>query len=94
MMPPADTIPQAFHGFSVPEIVTIWHAAHGMTYQEIAAAMGLSQRTVRHRMGLTFERLKLENRTQLALLALRSGLIRLDDIHIRHGAQRHMEVAQ
>lgn len=49
--------------------------AEGLSNQEIANQLALSEKTVRNRLSLIFRQLQLENRTQAALYALREGLV-------------------
>lgn len=48
---------------------------HGMSNQEIAESLFLSEKTVRNRLSLVFKQLNLKNRTEAALYALRKGLV-------------------
>lgn len=48
--------------------------AQGLTNQEIAEQLTISEKTVRNRLSLIFRQLHLKNRTQAALYALREGL--------------------
>ncbi len=52
--------------------------AQGMTNQEIAAKLVVSERTVRTHVSNILSKLHLANRTQAALYALREGIARLD----------------
>jgi NarL family two-component system response regulator LiaR len=54
--------------------------SRGMTNQEIADALGISERTVRTHIGNILDKLHLANRTQAALYALRKGWVSLDAI--------------
>lgn len=49
--------------------------AQGLSNQEIANRLSLSEKTIRNRLSLVFRQLQIENRTQAALYALRKGLI-------------------
>jgi DNA-binding NarL/FixJ family response regulator len=53
--------------------------AQGMDNNEISDRLGLSEKTVRNRMTVIFEKLHVNNRVQAALYALRRGLVKLDD---------------
>ncbi|RME47226.1 MAG: DNA-binding response regulator [Chloroflexi bacterium] len=53
--------------------------AQGYDNQEIANQLHLSEKTVRNRLSVIFEKLHVNNRTQAALYALRRGLATLDD---------------
>ena len=48
--------------------------AQGLSNQEIADALGLSEKTVRNRLSEVFAKLGAQNRTQAALFAVRSGI--------------------
>jgi NarL family two-component system response regulator LiaR len=52
--------------------------AQGLSNQEIADVLVLSERTVRTHVTNILTKLHLANRTQAALYALREGLARLD----------------
>jgi DNA-binding NarL/FixJ family response regulator len=54
--------------------------AQGYDNQQIAAQLHLSEKTVRNRLSIIFEKLHVNNRTQAALYALRQGLASLDDV--------------
>ncbi len=56
------------------EIQILKLVAQGYTNLEIAAELGLSEKTVRNRLSEIFQKLHLNNRTQAALYAIREGL--------------------
>lgn len=51
--------------------------AQGLSYKEAAAALRLSEHTIKYHMGEILQRLHLKNREQVVAYALRSGLVRL-----------------
>jgi DNA-binding NarL/FixJ family response regulator len=51
----------------------------GLTNQDIANRLSISEKTVRNRLSLIFRKLHLENRTQAALYALKEGLAEPED---------------
>lgn len=53
--------------------------AQGASNQEIAEALSVSEKTVRNRLSEIFSKLRLNNRTQAALYALREGIASLQD---------------
>ena len=55
------------------------HVARGLSNQEIADRLVISERTVRTHISHILDKLDLENRTQAALYALRRGLTTLDE---------------
>jgi len=60
------------------EIDVLERVAQGLTNQEIATELGISERTVRNHVGHILDKLHLANRTQAALYALREGFASLD----------------
>ena len=53
--------------------------ARGLTNQEIAGRLSISEKTVRNRLSLIFRHLHLKNRTQAAIYAMREGLADPDE---------------
>ena len=60
------------------EVEVLKLVAKGLTNQEIAQSLCISERTVGSHMGNILDKLHLANRTQAALFALREGLATLD----------------
>jgi NarL family two-component system response regulator LiaR len=61
------------------EVEVLKLVARGLTNQEIAALLVISERTVGNHIGSILSKLHLANRMQAALYALRQGLASLDD---------------
>ncbi len=61
------------------EVEVLKLVARGLTNQEIAEMLVISERTVGNHIGNILNKLHLANRTQAALYALRQGLARLDN---------------
>jgi DNA-binding NarL/FixJ family response regulator len=59
------------------EILTL--AAQGMTYREIGDVLGLTEVTIKYHMGEIADRLKVRNRSEILLYALKTGLIATRD---------------
>jgi NarL family two-component system response regulator LiaR len=53
--------------------------AQGLDNNDIGSRLGLSEKTVRNRLTVVFEKLHVNNRTQAALYALRRGLTSLEE---------------
>ena len=64
---------------TAPEMKVLQLVGQGMTNQEIAERLNLSQRTVRNYVSAILSKLHLANRVQAALYALREGLADLED---------------
>ncbi|MFN8455980.1 MAG: response regulator transcription factor, partial [Anaerolineae bacterium] len=71
-------LPMTADPLSEREIEVLKLVAQGLSNQEIAAALGISERTVRNHVGNILNKLHLANRTQATLYALREGLASLD----------------
>lgn len=63
------------------ELETLKLIARGLSNQEIAAELHVSERTVAKYVGAILEKLQLANRTQAALYAIREGLTEPRDKH-------------
>ena len=61
------------------EVEVVKLVAQGLTNQEIAESLFISERTVGNHIGSILGKLHLANRTQAALYALRKGLATLDE---------------
>ncbi len=60
------------------ELDTLRWIGEGKTDKEIAATLGLSEKTVHHHVHSLLNKLNAKNRTHAVVKALRIGLIRLD----------------
>ncbi|NMC12439.1 MAG: response regulator transcription factor, partial [Chloroflexi bacterium] len=74
---PAEQLP-AQEPLTEREINVLSLVSRGLTNQEIANTLQISERTVRTHVGNILSKLHLANRTQAALYALRKGLTSLD----------------
>jgi NarL family two-component system response regulator LiaR len=74
----AQTLPDTL---SEREFEVLRLAAQGLPNKEIARRMGLSIRTVHSHLASIFAKLQVNSRTEAVLLALRRGLISLQDTH-------------
>ncbi len=61
------------------ELDILRFVAQGLDNNEIGDQLGLSEKTIRNRLTVIFEKLHVNNRIQAALYALRHGLASLDD---------------
>lgn len=61
------------------ELDILRQVAQGLDNNEIGERLGLSDKTIRNRLTVIFEKLHVNNRTQAALYALRRGLASLDE---------------
>lgn len=61
-------------------------AANGHTNRAIAHALGLGEETVKTRMRKILRKLRVGDRAQAVAVALRIGLLRLDEIEVPAGA--------
>lgn len=63
-------------------------AANGKTNAAIARALGLNVETVKSRMQSILRKLRASDRTQAVAVALRLGVLEMDDIKVPPGANR------
>jgi NarL family two-component system response regulator LiaR len=73
------SLPPAEQPLTDREVEVLRLVAQGLTNQDIADRLSISERTVRSHVSSFLEKLHLANRTQAALYALREGLASLDD---------------
>ncbi len=71
-------LPPAEEQLTQREVGVLKMVAQGLSNQEIADTLVISERTVGKHVGNILDKLHLANRTQAALYALREGLARLD----------------
>lgn len=62
------------------EIDILRQVAGGNTNQQIANNLGLSEKTIKNQLSGVFNKLRIKNRTQAAIYALRHGLVRLEEL--------------
>lgn len=62
------------------ELDVLRQLAHGRTNREIAAALFISEETVKTHLGNILGKLQLSHRTQAVIYALKQGLISLDEL--------------
>lgn len=55
------------------------HIAQGRSNKQIAFALGIRERTVKFHVAALFERLGTQSRTEALVVALRTGVIRLEE---------------
>lgn len=72
-------LPRTADPLTEREVEVLKLIAQGLSNQEIAAALVLSERTVANHVANILDKLHLANRTQAALWALREGLVTLDE---------------
>jgi NarL family two-component system response regulator LiaR len=75
---PAPELPPTADPLTERELEVLKLVAQGMTNQEIADSVVVSERTVRAHVSSVLHKLHLANRTQAALYALRTGIAQLD----------------
>ncbi len=75
---PNQELPRTPEPLTEREIQVLRLVAQGLSNQEIASRLVISERTVRNHVGNILHKLHLANRTQAALYALREGIASLD----------------
>lgn len=76
---PAADKPKSESPLTVREVEILQFVAQGLTNDEIAERLVVSERTVRTHVSNILAKLQLANRTQAALYALREGLAKLEE---------------
>lgn len=76
----ADTGQEAFAPLSPREMEVLVLTTKGASNKEIAAALSISRQTVKNHMSSVLRKLGVEDRTQAAILALRRGWVRIEDL--------------
>jgi NarL family two-component system response regulator LiaR len=77
--PPHPDVPLTEEPLTEREVEMLKYVARGMSNQDIADLLVLSERTVRTHISNILSKLHLANRTQATLYALREGIATLDD---------------
>jgi len=76
----ADTGQDAFAPLSPREMEVLVLTTKGASNKEIASALSISRQTVKNHMSSVLRKLGVEDRTQAAILALRRGWVRIEDL--------------
>jgi two-component system, NarL family, response regulator LiaR len=71
-----EKLPQ--YGLAERDLQILTEIGRGLSNQEIAEKLIISEKTVRNRLSGIFKQFNLKNRTEAALYALKIGLVRLD----------------
>lgn len=76
-----DTTQEAFAPLSPREMEVLALTTRGASNKEIASTLNISRQTVKNHMSSVLRKLGVEDRTQAAVLALRRGWVRMEDVH-------------
>jgi len=72
---------EAFAPLSPREMEVLSLTTRGASNKEIATTLSISRQTVKNHMSSVLRKLGVEDRTQAAVLALRRGWVRMDDVN-------------
>ncbi len=72
---------ELFIPLSPREMEILEHVTRGMSNKEIAYKLGISHQTVKNHMTAILRKLRVDDRTQAAVYALRHGWVRLEESH-------------
>lgn len=70
----------AFEPLTPREIDVLRHIIRGVSNKEIATALSLGEETVKTHVTHVFQKLRVENRAQAIVQALKRGIVSLDDV--------------
>lgn len=70
---------ELFQPLSPREMEILEHVTRGLSNKEIAYRLGISHQTVKNHMTAILRKLRVDDRTQAAVYALRHGWVRLED---------------
>jgi DNA-binding NarL/FixJ family response regulator len=70
---------ELFQPLSPREMEILEHVTRGLSNKEIAYKLGISHQTVKNHMTAILRKLRVDDRTQAAVYALRHGWVRLED---------------
>jgi two-component system NarL family response regulator len=76
--PPDGQVPHEDAALSPRQMQILTLISQGQTYRQVAATIGITERTVKYHMAEILERLHLENRAQVIAYAARLGLTRAE----------------
>lgn len=74
----ATTTEQPLDALSERELEIVRYLAQGMSNKEIADQLAYSEKTIKNYLSLIFQKLHMRDRTQVAIFALRQGLLPLE----------------
>lgn len=77
---PSDDADDLFVPLSPREMEILEHVTRGLSNKEIAYKLGISHQTVKNHMTAILRKLRVDDRTQAAVYALRRGWVRLDHV--------------